>query len=282
MRETGKFLQFSAKSSSLVAVSDLSQPQHQTQTHTASSKSCLLSVFLPCLHLHFLYSSFCHDFSFIFFSPSVSFLVPYFLSFLWHCIQFLKYFSHLCPSVVLLIPPHNFPCASPTSTTTFFPFYLFPSPHSLHCSHSSHAHFVWTRGTNAYGLQIRSHLALFQGLSFILVLTRPLYWLHLQRCPGYVSSSMVVGIEHIYWPGFSKEILFSFQYFIKPCGLACTRPSTGKLENHHKDIKFPLICSSDTLYVQIGSWRHLKISGLQKIYLAVKLLKYTLAGSSVF
>lgn len=69
---------------------------------------------------------------------------------------------------------------------------------------------------------------------------------------------------------------------MKPCGLACSRPSTGKLENHHKDIKFPLICSSDTLYVQIVSQCHLKIPDLQKIYLAVKLLNYTFAGSSVF
>lgn len=136
MRETGKLLQFLAKSSSLVAPSDLSQPQHQTQTHTAFSRSGLLSVFLPYLFLHFLYSSFCHAFSFIFFSPSVSFLLLYFLSFLWHCIQFLKYFSHLRPSVVLLIPPHNFAYASPTSTITFIPFYLFSSPHSLYCSNS--------------------------------------------------------------------------------------------------------------------------------------------------
>lgn len=181
MRETAKVLQSSANSSSSVAASDLSHPQRQTQTHTTSSRKKLSSIFLPCLHLPSHHSSFCHAFSFIFFSPSVSFLLPYFLSFLWHCIQFLKHFSYLCPSVVLLIAPYIFAYASPTLTATFILFYLLPSPHSLYCSHSSHTHFVLPHGTNVYSLQIRSYLASFQGPPFILVLlttvgmTQPLY-----------------------------------------------------------------------------------------------------------
>ena len=35
--------------------------------------------------------------------------------------------------------------------------------------------------------------------------------------------------------------------------LVHSRQSTGKLENHCKDIKFPLICSSNIIHVQMGS-----------------------------
>lgn len=53
-------MQLSAKSTSSVAASDLPQSQHQTQTDTASPRKKLSSVFLSCLHLPSLHSSFCH------------------------------------------------------------------------------------------------------------------------------------------------------------------------------------------------------------------------------
>lgn len=64
--------------------------------------------FLPYLHFPLLYSSFWQALSFVFSSPVVSSLLPYFLSFQWHCTQLLKHFSHLCPSVILFVPPHIF------------------------------------------------------------------------------------------------------------------------------------------------------------------------------
>lgn len=157
MRGTGRLLQSSANSLSSVAASELSQPQHQTQIHTASPRNSLSSIFLSCIHLPSLHSSFCHALSFIFSSPISFFLI----SLLWQCIQFLTYFPHFCPSMVLLTPPHIFACAFPTPTAVFMLFifslalfaFTVVAPHTRILSyHIAQMHMVF-----------RSYLASFQG-----------------------------------------------------------------------------------------------------------------------
>lgn len=165
MKEIGKFLQLSVKSSSLVAAASHSLSVNCKHT---LERSFHLSLFLSCLHLlsphssssFFLLYSFYHWFLPFFLIFSVSNNTAFNLTFL----------SPL-PSVILIFPLHIF------SPNIFLPplkphssLFIFSLDHILFPLTTPYTHFIPQHGSNACGLQIRLYLASLLGLLLILYL----------------------------------------------------------------------------------------------------------------
>lgn len=141
MKEIGKFLQLSVKSSSLVAAASHSLSVNCKHT---LERSFHLSLFLSCLHLLSPHSSS----SFFLLYSFYHWFLPFFLIF---SVSNNTAFNFFNISLTSALCHSDFSSAyffskyfSPTPKATFIPFYLFPRSHSLPFNHSLHTFYPST------------------------------------------------------------------------------------------------------------------------------------------